>query len=510
MSGEKAAEEPQPILVLEDVTKNFGTNAVLKGVTLKLRPGRITALLGANGAGKSTLIKILSGVHDPTGGKISMEGEPIEFENPMDSNRAGIRTVHQRIDDAIVPGLTVAENLVFEQIAMKEVPPVAGLKALIPRAQEIASVLDLDWDDQFLRKDAYLLGIADCQMLLLARALANDPKVLILDEPTSTLSEAESERLFEIVRRMRNQGVAILYVTHRMGEIKALADDVAVLRDGRIVDRQKSPFDLNTAVSAMLGEGITTDIAELEELTGTDVVLEVKDHQIFDYSPPVSLDVRGGEVTAIIGLIGAGKTEFLESVFGATKAKTGQMAVAGKPFAPSHPHAAIAAGVYMVPEDRAQQSMLPKWSLEWTYTLPFIRNYVRGVTLDKKKEASRTLQAIKDFGVVTDGPGQPVDALSGGNQQKVIVSRWMQSPGNVLILDEPFRGVDIAARREIGTRARTAAEKGMCVIVAVSDVNEAREVADRIVVLVEGRIALDRRANRVTDREIVASMTEVV
>lgn len=507
MSGENTVE---PVLKLRDLTKDFGANQVLKGVTLELRPGRIAALLGANGAGKSTLIKILSGVYQPTGGEIEMDGEVVTFETPMDSNRAGVRTVHQRIDDAIVPGLTVAENLLFEQIAMNEIAPVSTLSSLLPRAKAIADVLDLGWDDHFLRKDAYNLGIADCQMLLLARALADKPKVLILDEPTSTLSEAESERLFEVVRRMRDQGVAILYVSHRMAEIKALADDVAVLRDGKIVDRQDAPFNLDEAVSAMLGQGITTEIHELVELTGTDVVLEIEDHQIFDYSPPVSLQAKAGEVTAIIGLVGAGKTELLEAVFGDRKSKTGSMAVNGRPYDPTHPGAAISRGVYMVPEDRARQSMMPKWSVEWTYTLPFIRRFAHHLTLDRKKEWKRTEKAIQDFGVVCEGPMQPVDALSGGNQQKVIVARWMQEPGTILILDEPFRGVDIGARREIGRRARLAAEDGMCVVVAVSDVNEAREVADRIVVLVEGRIALDRRAKAVSDKEIVESMTEDV
>lgn len=510
MTNEIEVEVTEPILQLKQITKNFGTNAVLKGVDLNLEAGRITALLGANGAGKSTLIKILSGVYDLTSGEVIMDGEEVEFLNPMDANKAGIRTVHQRIDDAIVPGLTVAENLVFEQIADGTAPPISSQKTLLPRARKIAAVLDLDWSDAFLKKDAYEIGIAEGQMLLLARALATDPKVLILDEPTSTLSQAESERLFEIIERMRDQGVAILYVSHRMGEIKALADDVAVLRDGRIVDRQSRPFDLKQAVSAMLGEGIVDDIAEITELRGDGVALEVKQHQIFEYSPPIDLCVKSGEVTVIIGLIGAGKTELLEAVFGATKNKSGTMEVKGQAYVPTNPKHAIRTGIFMVPEDRAAQSMLPGWSVEGTYTLPFIQKYVSGATLDKKEEKSATVRAIEEFHIVTSGPLQPVDALSGGNQQKVVVSRWMQQPGNVLILDEPFRGVDIGARRELGTKARLSAENGTCVLVAVSDVNEAREIADRIIVLVEGRIALDKRADEVTNEEIVASMTEVV
>ncbi|WP_350258232.1 sugar ABC transporter ATP-binding protein [Scrofimicrobium sp. R131] len=499
-----------PILELHDITKNFGLNRVLKGVTLKLRPGRVTALLGANGAGKSTLIKILSGVYPLTGGRILLGGKDANVSSPLEASRAGIRTVHQRIDDAIVPGLSVAENLVFEQIAQGEARPVSSLRSLLPKARQIADILNLGWDDAFLKRDVYELGIADCQMLLLARALENEPKVLILDEPTSTLSQGETERLFELILRLRDQGVAILYVSHRMGEIKALADDVAVLRDGRIVDRQKSPFDLNQAVRSMLGEDIETDLEQFSELTGDEVVLEVNQLQIFDYSAPVDFQARAGEVTAIIGLIGAGKTELLETIFGAADSKGAELRIRGKKYRARHPKDAISHGVYLVPEDRAAQSMLPGWSVEETYSLPFLSKYVRGLTFDRKAERRAAVAAMEDFKVVAAGPTQAVDALSGGNQQKVVVSRWLQTQGTILILDEPFRGVDIGARRELGRRARAAAAAGTCVVVAVSDVNEAREVADRIVVLVEGEIALDRRADQVTNEEIVQSMTEVV
>ena len=362
-----------PVLELRDIRKSFGTNAVLKGVDLALRPGRITALLGANGAGKSTLIKALSGVHEPTSGEVLLDGDVVQLESPIAASRLGVRTVHQRIDDVIVPGLSVAENLVFEQIALGEAPSVARLGALLPHARRVAAALSLDWSDAFLRKDVFELGIADCQMLLLARALVTKPKVLILDEPTSTLSQSEAEQLFEMILKLRDDGVAILHVSHRLAEIDHLADDIVVLRDGRITATQERPFDFAAAVTSMLGEGAAHDIERLEHLTGDRVALQITGHRIFPESPALSLELRGGEVTGVIGLVGAGKTEFAEHVFGESRGPdAGAMTLHGTPYAPRHPKDAIARGVFLVPEDRAAQGMLPKWSIARTFSLPFL------------------------------------------------------------------------------------------------------------------------------------------
>ena len=505
-----STDSPQaPALRLVGLTKNFGVNRVLKGVDLELIPGTITALLGANGAGKSTLIKVLAGVHPQTAGEVQLGSEAVRFDSPMAAARAGVRTVHQRIDDAIVPGLSVAENLLFEAIALKDVSPIASLRSLLPRARSIAATLDLDWDDAFLRQDVHELGIADCQMLLLARALATTPQVLILDEPTSTLSQNEAERLFAVVKKLRERGVAILYVSHRLSEINALADRLAVLRDGRIVNAQELPFDLQQAVTAMLGEGVLADAAELDELYGDDIALRIRDHRIFAEGPALSLDVRAGEVTGIIGLIGAGKTELAEAVFGARKLTTGAMELDAQPYAPRDPKQAIARGVYLVPEDRAAQGMLPGWSLMRTLSLPFLTDFVRNGVLAPRRERATGVAAIDRFAVVATGPEQSVDSLSGGNQQKVMVARWMQRAPRVLLLDEPFRGVDIGARRVIAQRAREQAADGSAVVMICSDVDEVREIADRIIVLVEGRITLDARARSISNEQIIHSMTEV-
>ena len=496
-------------LQLRSLTKNFGSNRVLKGVDLELFPGSITALLGANGAGKSTLIKVLAGVHDQSSGDVVIDGEVSTFSTPMGAVKLGIRTVHQRIDDAIVPGLSVAENLLFEEIALGEIPRVSSLKSLLPRAREIAATLNLEWDDAFLRQDVHELGIADCQMLLLARALATPPQVLVLDEPTSTLSQNEAERLFDIVEKLRDQGVAILWVSHRLSEINALADRLLVLRDGRIVNSQALPFDLQDAVTAMLGEGVLADAEELQELIGKETVLELRGHQVTVENAPIDLEIRGGEVTGIIGLIGAGKTELAETIFGTRASAAGTMILEGENYDPRNPRQAIRNGIHLVPEDRAAQGMLPGWSLSRTFTLPFLSCYSHSGILKSADERRGAATAIEKFAVVTTGPDQSLDALSGGNQQKVIVAKWMQNNPRVLLLDEPFRGVDIGARRVISRHVRDQAADGAAVVMICSDVDEVREMADRILVMVEGSITLDARANQISNEQIVQSMTEV-
>ncbi|MBO3102184.1 sugar ABC transporter ATP-binding protein [Cellulomonas fengjieae] len=500
---------PAPTLYLEGITKSFGANRVLKGVDLTLQAGRVTALLGANGAGKSTLIKVLSGVHAADGGRVLLDGAPIEVASPQDATRHGIQTVHQRIDDSIIPGLTVAENLLFEEIVRGEVAPMRSLTALLPRAREIAATLQLGWSDAILRSDVYELGIAESQLLLLARALVQQPKVLVLDEPTSTLSAQEADRLFALVGRLREAGVAILYVSHRLAEVRSLADDVVVLRDGRIIDEQARPFDMARAVSAMLGERVVADTQAVEERRGETVAIHVRDARLLKHSGTLDLDLRYGEVTGVIGLIGAGKTELARGLYGAATLRGGRMTLDGAPHAPRHPKESVRRGVYLVPEDRASEAMLPGWSIARTMSLPFLRRLTRWGAVRTDVETRDAAGVIDAFGVVAMSPDQPVDALSGGNQQKVVVARWMNAGPRVLLLDEPFRGVDIGARRDISHKARERAAAGACVVVLVSDVDELREAADRIVVLVEGEVRLDAYTSEISNDQIITSMSEV-
>jgi len=494
---------------MKDITKSFGTNPVLRGVNLTVQEGRITALLGANGAGKSTLIKVLAGLYPDYGGAVYVNGAEIRLASPAEAKLQGIQTVHQRIDEAVVPGLSVAENLLFERIARREKGSFGSVSKLLPEARKVADSLSLDWSDRFLRKDVYELDIADQQLLTVARAVADRPSLLVLDEPTSALSLAEVQNLLGVVKTLRDQGVGILYVSHRLSEVDSIADDLVVLRDGLIRGRQEKPFQWSEALTQMLGEETREDIATLQEQRGDTDLLTVEGLQLFEKSQPFDLAIRGGEVTCVIGLLGSGKSEFAEALYGAGKRKPKAMTLSGKRYRPTHPSDAISGGVYLVPEDRAKQSMFTGWSIARTATLPFLRSVTSASFISPSRERAVGERVISDFRVVAESPHQPVDSLSGGNQQKVVVGRWWGGNAKVLILDEPFRGVDIGARRTLSHKARNLAGEGSAVCVFTSEVDELLEVADRVIVLVDGEPKLDSYLSDTSREEIVNTMSEV-
>ena len=499
----------QSTVEMKQITMAFGANLVLRGVDLDVSGGEVTALLGANGAGKSTLIKVLSGIYPNHGGSVSIDGSKVELQTPAVAKKLGLQTVHQRINEGVVPGLSVAENLLFEKITQNDMGRVGSIRQIMPKAKEVAAALSLEWSERFMRKDVYELGIADQQLLILARALVDKPKLLILDEPTSALSAAEVDNLMRVIREMRDSGVGILYVSHRLSEIDSIADKLVVLRDGVIRGEQTKPFEWSKALGQMLGEEAVQDIKSNKEQRGEQTFLEIENLKLFNRSKPFDLDIRTGEVTGVIGLLGSGKTEIAESIFGAAKRKTGSMKIKGGQFRPRHPSDAIKQGVFMVPEDRASSSMFPSWSIARTASLPFLGQLSNGLQLGFQAEKIRAKEIIEELQVVATGPEQEVDALSGGNQQKVVVGRWLKGKPEMLILDEPFRGVDIGARRTISVKSRALAESGSAVMVLTSEVDELLEVADRVIVLVDGEPKLDTYLSETSREEIVGKMSEV-
>ncbi|MEU5248167.1 ATP-binding cassette domain-containing protein, partial [Streptomyces asoensis] len=338
----------------------FGGRTVLASVSLDIAPGSVVALLGANGAGKSTLIKILSGVHAGHGGEVRVDGTPVTLDSPLAARRLGIRTVHQRIGEGIVPGLTVAENLVFEELARQRGNPFLSGRVTLARARAIQAGLGLDWDDRVLKQDVTELGISDRQLLILARALATRPRLLVLDEPTSALSAAEAQRLFTLVARMRADGIAVLYVSHRLGEIDALADRLVVLRDGLLTEDQARPFDWDAALRAMLAQAHEATTARpVGAGVQGEAALSLRGVRLFEGRAPLDLDLRSGEVTGVVGLLGAGKTELARGLFGAEPFASGEVELDGTAYAPRRPSDAIRAGVHLVPEDRHADALVP-------------------------------------------------------------------------------------------------------------------------------------------------------
>ena len=445
--------------------------------------------MGANGAGKSTLNKLLAGVLAPDSGSVKIDGEPVVFGSPLDARHAGIETVHQHASEWTVPGMSVAENLLLDRFAGGEVGGWVSARGLAERAAEVAEGLGLKLSRTALDDDVTQLSVSERQLVALGRALARSPRLLVLDEPTSALSATEAERLFGIVRRLREHGVAILYVSHRLGEIDELADRVAVLRDGALVTTVARPFERRALVEAMLGE-VAADIEAIERRTGGDAVVRLEGARVFEASEPFDLELRAGEVLGLTGLIGAGKSELLGALFGTRPLAAGRILLDGDELAPRHPADAIARGVHLVPEDRAGQSLLPLWSVRANATLAALRRWVRRGLTRVGAERHDTEAMIDRLGVVCSGPEAPIESLSGGNQQKVAVGRWLFDPARVLLLDEPFRGVDLGARRDIAEQLRELGGNH-AVVVASADVDEVLEVADRIVVLADGCVVAD-------------------
>jgi simple sugar transport system ATP-binding protein len=494
---------------MQDVTMAFGANEVLKGINLAFEPGKVTALLGANGAGKSTLIKVLSGVYTSYGGAVIIDGAAVPINHPTTAREYGIEAVHQKIADGVVPGLSVAENLLFEGIVNNSVSRVASLKSLMPRAREIAAVLDLDWSDDVLRSDVYGMPIAEQQMLLLARALVNEPRMLILDEPTSALTDIEAERLFEVIRRQSDDGVAVVYVSHRLGEIDTIADRLLVLRDGMIHGDHTPPIDWPGALHEMLGVAEADPHERTGELRGTHDVLHLSGIQLLPKSSAFDLTIRAGEVTGVFGLLGSGGSQLANGIFGAEPFEAGEMTLNGKTFAPREPADAIAADVYMVPEDRVAGTIIKDWTVSMISTLPFLQDISRFSVLNHRLERRVGRSVIESFGVVAQSADDPVISLSGGNQQKVVVGRWLRKQPTVMVLNEPFQGIDVGARVDLAARTREVAEAGSAVIVMSTDLEEIMQVSDRIVVLADGNLRHDAYLSETNREEILHRLSEV-
>ncbi|MFF4624616.1 sugar ABC transporter ATP-binding protein [Nonomuraea jabiensis] len=465
------------------VSKVYGATTALSSVTLDLRPGEIVGLIGTNGAGKSTLIKILSGATAPSSGTLSYEGRPLAFGSPLDAQAAGVQTVHQNIDDGVVFGASVADNLTLDTLTgggwfRTRARVRAAASAVAPKLG-----LPLDAPVESLPASAR-------QQIIIARALSRRARLLILDEPTSTLSEVEAGALAARVREAAAAGVSVLYVSHRLSEIEALCDRVVVLRDGELVATFAAPLDRAAIVAAMLGSAADAPArrAAIAREAGAGAgrdVLVAGGVRALPGGHAFGFRVRAGEVLGVTGLVGAGKTELLEQLGGARPLVSGELSLDGAPYRPKDPRDAIAAGVAFAPEERAAQAIVPGWSVRAHVTLPWLRRHTRSGLLARRSESAAARHVIDLFGV--RGPGQeaPIEALSGGNQQKVVVGRWLAGEPRLLVLDEPFRGVDLAARADIGRVIRERARES-AVIVASSDPQELYDLADRVLVLHEG------------------------
>ncbi|NAZ87237.1 ATP-binding cassette domain-containing protein, partial [Kineococcus sp. T90] len=475
-----------------DLRKSFGGVPVLKGVSLALRPGTVTALAGENGAGKSTVMKIASGQYRADEGEVRVRGEHLPAGDIRAAHRHGVAIVPQEL--ASIAHMTVYENL-FVGRELKNRLGVLDRRAMAARTAEMLREFEVDIDPG-ARMGTLPVGLQ--QIVEIVKNSSRGARVLLLDEPSSAISEREVEGLYRVVRRLRDSGVAMVFTTHKMAEMRAIADRVVVLRDGGLVlDASMQEVSDDDIVTAMIGRELEDLFPALHTVPAdAEVVLRVEDLQVVGASAPVSLQVRRGEVLGLAGLVGAGRTELLEGVFGVRATSAGRIAVAGRPVRRRSPAAAITAGMALVPEDRKHAGAVMGLSVLDNGTLPRLGRFSVAGWLRQRARSQDVGEAMRSVRLKSRGLSQEVGTLSGGNQQKVVLARWLTQHVDVLLLDEPTRGVDVGARSEIYRIITELAAAGMAVVMASSDMTEVLGLAHRALVMRDGAVVaeLDRPA----------------
>ncbi len=492
----------EPFVSMTGMSKSFVGVKVLKSVDFDVRAGEVHALLGENGAGKSTLIKILSGLYSPDAGSISVNGETTRFSSTRDATAAGIATVYQEL--LLFPELTVAEN-----VFLGHYPRKAGgwIDWQEVRSRTRALLDQLDTSDLDVDAKVLTLSVAQRQRVEIAKALSRNARILIMDEPTASLVESDVQRLMQVVRQLRDRGVGIVYVSHRLAEIFELADRVTVLRDGALVGtRQIGEVDERQLVSMMVGRSIDSLFPKADAAIG-ETVLEVRNLNHGRHVRDISFSLRRGEILGIAGLVGSGRTELALTLFGMTPATSGEILLEGKPVKIDSPRQARDLGIAYVPEDRGLQGLVKPMAIRKNISMATIERLSAGIFIKAAAEAQRALEAVRRFSIRCRDIGQPVGELSGGNQQKVVIAKWLETNPKVLILDEPTRGVDVGAKAEIHTIMGELVKQGVAILMISSELPEVLGMSDRVLVMSGGRVTDEIPRAEATPERVGAAMT---
>ena len=499
----RAKDQAEPAVTLSHITKSFAGLKVVKDVSFDVRPGEVHALLGENGAGKSTLIKIMAGLYQPDEGEIGVGGGLTKFATPRDAHAAGIATVHQEL--LLFPELTVAENIFLGQTPKTKLG-MLDWPAMRSRARSLLDSLDspeLDIDAK-----VGTLSVANRQRVEIARSLSQEARVVIMDEPTAALADADVRRLMDIVRRLKSRGVAIVYVSHRLPEIFALADRVTVLRDGaRVGTKPIDEVDEGMLVNMMVGRVIDRLYPKKLGESGASI-LELREVSHRSAVRDISFELRRGEILGIAGLVGSGRTELALTIFGITPATSGAILLEGKPVRIGSPEAARDLGIAYIPEDRGVQGLIRTQTIAENVALANLKKLTRGLFIDAAKVLQAARQAIERFGIKARGPQQVVRELSGGNQQKVVLGKWLSTDPRILIMDEPTRGIDVGAKAEIHQLMRKLAADGMAILMISSELPEVLGMSDRVLVMNGGRIVAGFGEGEATPEAVGAAMTQ--
>jgi len=498
-------------VVLEaiDIAKNYGVTQALDGVNFTVRSGRVTALFGENGAGKSTLMKILAGIEQPSSGQIMLDGSSVTMSGPVDALERGIAIIHQELN--LCPNLNVRDNIFLGRELRNGRGGIQYRKeAEITR--ELMAALEEDISPTTLAGN---LRLGQQQLVEIARALSANARVLIMDEPTSALSAPEVKVLFRVIRDLTAQGVAIVYISHHLEEALEIADDIVVFRDGALVaTAEAAEVDMPWLVAKMVGREAIHDFRDAQRDFG-DVVLSVSGLSVINPSDPLrfavrelNLNVRAGEVVTLYGLMGAGRTELLETIAGTMQQVEGEVVVHGNRIDGLSIQQRIALGVGLVPEDRQRDGLVQLMTVGNNLTLSNLLRLAKRGLLGKSSQREEADEQIKNVHIKTEGPTAPITSLSGGNQQKVVIGKILMTKPEVLLLDEPTRGIDVGAKSEIYNLIFELASQGLAVLVATSEISEALTASHRIVVMSRGRIVSEFDSRTATREEVMAASGE--
>ena len=490
------------ILELRNITKRFSGVEVLHEVSFELRPGEVHALLGENGAGKSTLIKVMTGVHQPDGGSIFLNGELVQFADPSESLQAGLAAIYQEL--SIFPDLNVAENIFVGRQPTKASGRV-DWRTLYADAARLLDSLGVQLD---LKQKARNLSIAQQQMVEIARALSINARILIMDEPTSSLTLNEVAELFNMVRRLREGGTAIVFISHRLEELFEIADRVTVLRDGSyIATRPLADVTRDDLIRLMVGRTIS-NLFPKQEVEAGEVVLKVENLTQEGVFEDISFELRRGEILGMAGLIGAGRTDVARAIFGVAPPTGGVIEIEGKAVEITSPQQAIDLGLALVPEDRQLHGLIPPMNITSNISLAVLDSYARRGWLRKKQEQEASFAAARQMEVRANNIWQKARELSGGNQQKVVLAKWLLTKPRILILDEPTRGIDVGTKAAIHALMSQLASEGIAILMISSELPEVLGMSDRIIVMREGKITGQFSRSEATQEKIMSAATQ--
>ena len=484
------------VVRMKGITKAFPGVLALDGVDFQIKAGEVHALIGENGAGKSTLSKILTGVYTKDAGEIEVRGQSVEIQNPLDAQRLGIRIIHQEFN--LISHMSIMENRFLETLGHKPWGLVSYLE-MRKKAKEVLESLGLDVSPDRLVRE---LSVGEQQTVEIAAALSKDADVIIMDEPTAALTDAEVERLFEIINRLRSQGTAIVYISHKLEEIMAIADRATILRDGRLIATKPiSELTRDQIVHMMVGRPLHNMYVR-SRTPSQEVVLEVENLSVPGKVKEASIIARKGEVVGLTGLMGAGQHSLLRAIFGAEPGTTGTIRLRGREVTITSPWDAIRSGIGLLTENRKEEGLILPLSVMFNISLASMEKVTNMGIIDHKQERRQAVDYLEQLDIRTPSVDQQVEYLSGGNQQKVVLAKWLATEPEIILMSEPTRGIDVGAKAEVYRLIDELAAQGKVVVVVSSELPEVINLSDRIYVMHEGRIAAELDAAQTTQEEI--------